>query len=146
MAIVPNGVDTNLVARTKARVALETSFDACSSQGASGRAQRVLPPCLVYTSSYDRGLEQMLRYGWPVLTEAVPGVTLHLYYGWRTHELMYPISPWRDDMRRLIASFGASVIDHGRVGQSELMLAKACLLYTSPSPRDQRGSRMPSSA
>jgi len=29
------------------------------------------------------------------------------------------------------------------VGLSE---ADACLLYTSPSPRDQRGSRMPSSA
>ena len=29
------------------------------------------------------------------------------------------------------------VIIHGKVG---------CLLYTSPSPRDQRGSRMPSSA
>ena len=26
------------------------------------------------------------------------------------------------------------------------MIAEACLLYTSPSPRDQRGSRMPSSA
>ena len=25
-------------------------------------------------------------------------------------------------------------------------LAKRCLLYTSPSPRDQRGARMPSSA
>ena len=25
-------------------------------------------------------------------------------------------------------------------------LVRACLLYTSPSPRDQRGSRMPSSA
>ena len=25
-------------------------------------------------------------------------------------------------------------------------LTRACLLYTSPSPRDQRGSRMPSSA
>ena len=25
-------------------------------------------------------------------------------------------------------------------------VGKACLLYTSPSPRDQRGSRMPSSA
>ena len=25
-------------------------------------------------------------------------------------------------------------------------LVEACLLYTSPSPRDQRGSRMPSSA
>ena len=27
-----------------------------------------------------------------------------------------------------------------------LQLVQACLLYTSPSPRDQRGSRMPSSA
>ena len=26
------------------------------------------------------------------------------------------------------------------------MGSEACLLYTSPSPRDQRGSRMPSSA
>ena len=29
-------------------------------------------------------------------------------------------------------------------GESDLFFA--CLLYTSPSPRDQRGSRMPSSA
>ena len=28
----------------------------------------------------------------------------------------------------------------------ESLLQKTCLLYTSPSPRDQRGSRMPSSA
>ena len=28
----------------------------------------------------------------------------------------------------------------------DLDLATNCLLYTSPSPRDQRGSRMPSSA
>jgi len=27
-----------------------------------------------------------------------------------------------------------------------IMIYKLCLLYTSPSPRDQRGSRMPSSA
>ena len=26
------------------------------------------------------------------------------------------------------------------------MKVRSCLLYTSPSPRDQRGSRMPSSA
>ena len=31
--------------------------------------------------------------------------------------------------------------DDGDMGNSEV-----CLLYTSPSPRDQRGSRMPSSA
>ena len=28
----------------------------------------------------------------------------------------------------------------------DTLLVKDCLLYTSPSPRDQRGSRMPSSA
>ena len=30
--------------------------------------------------------------------------------------------------------------------QAQLAVAKACLLYTSPSPRDQEASRMPSSA
>ena len=34
--------------------------------------------------------------------------------------------------------------DSGLTGLSEL--PQVCLLYTSPSPRDQRGSRMPSSA
>ena len=32
------------------------------------------------------------------------------------------------------------------VGDIDLGLRYRCLLYTSPSPRDQRGSRMPSSA
>ena len=34
-----------------------------------------------------------------------------------------------------------------RQGQNDVCMAPStCLLYTSPSPRDQRGSRMPSSA
>ena len=37
-----------------------------------------------------------------------------------------------------VAGGGVSPIANG--------MATACLLYTSPSPRDQRGSRMPSSA
>ena len=48
-------------------------------------------------------------------------------------------------------------LDRRRPGQSRLttqrdeadqveILSGVCLLYTSPSPRDQRGSRMPSSA
>ena len=32
------------------------------------------------------------------------------------------------------------------IGQSELKQVLGCLLYTSPSPRDMRRSRMPSSA
>ena len=45
-----------------------------------------------------------------------------------------------------------SVLEGGEKGELALMPAKmttnlqTCLLYTSPSPRDQRGSRMPSSA
>ena len=33
-----------------------------------------------------------------------------------------------------------------KFGTVEEMWFEGCLLYTSPSPRDQRGSRMPSSA
>ena len=33
-----------------------------------------------------------------------------------------------------------------KLSKLQLALSKVCLLYTSPSPRDQRGSRMPSSA
>ena len=32
------------------------------------------------------------------------------------------------------------------IQRAQLLNSKNCLLYTSPSPRDQRGSRMPSSA
>ena len=32
------------------------------------------------------------------------------------------------------------------IGGMQLFKTESCLLYTSPSPRDQRGSRMPSSA
>ena len=33
-----------------------------------------------------------------------------------------------------------------RINKGESITIVSCLLYTSPSPRDQRGSRMPSSA
>ena len=65
-----------------------------------------------------------------------------------------------DDLRRdlsavneNIASTALDDLDHDQDGDlDELDLktanigSKTCLLYTSPSPRDQRGSRMPSSA
>ena len=38
------------------------------------------------------------------------------------------------------------VVDMELKGLIREALIKICLLYTSPSPRDQRGSRMPSSA
>ena len=41
---------------------------------------------------------------------------------------------------------GYNVAREFRKLDSETPLLLICLLYTSPSPRDQRGSRMPSSA
>ena len=41
---------------------------------------------------------------------------------------------------------GAALRVNSLVARSCAALYHACLLYTSPSPRDQRGSRMPSSA
>ena len=39
------------------------------------------------------------------------------------------------------------IVNDAELGDSEWdLMYRTCLLYTSPSPRDQRGSRMPSSA
>ena len=55
------------------------------------------------------------------------------------------------EMRAHLSDHGALVINSFGESNPERQffsssLDKTCLLYTSPSPRDQRGSRMPSSA
>ena len=57
-------------------------------------------------------------------------------------------SKTRDLLLRERKEFLAAYRAHSFRIQDELqeLRAKVCLLYTSPSPRDQRGSRMPSSA
>ena len=66
----------------------------------------------------------------------------------------WEIDPWEDynergDVINLLVSNGWEIVSESsktirfkRPGGT----TKSCLLYTSPSPRDQRGSRMPSSA
>ena len=46
-----------------------------------------------------------------------------------------------EDPNHSISHFALAVL-YGKVGQHD----QACLLYTSPSPRDRQKSRMPSSA
>ena len=55
-----------------------------------------------------------------------------------------PTMLWEDAMKAM-GPDALNIIDKG-VAQSIDDQTGACLLYTSPSPRDQRGSRMPSSA
>ena len=50
-------------------------------------------------------------------------------------------------LARVIATFGAAHPHHAYVfANQRANRLKVCLLYTSPSPRDKRQSRMPSSA
>ena len=42
--------------------------------------------------------------------------------------------------------FGGGKVIRDGMGQSQVRRSDGCLLYTSPSPRDKRLSRMPSSA
>ena len=50
------------------------------------------------------------------------------------------------DQRRVIAQVMSKSSDHPDVDELYNRVSKICLLYTSPSPRDKRQSRMPSSA
>ena len=50
-----------------------------------------------------------------------------------------------DDIAALIAARPDAVLGLA-TGSSPLRIYDACLLYTSPSPRDRQKSRMPSSA
>ena len=68
-------------------------------------------------------------------------------------DLGRPAGWHRDSVDRLIQlaiphiSEGSTIVDYGSgTGGSAIELLKACLLYTSPSPRDGLLSRMPSSA
>ena len=66
--------------------------------------------------------------------------------------LDYHILPevWTDPQRQsLINSFAVVMLIftlHKNVGETICFARQGCLLYTSPSPRDKRQSRMPSSA
>lgn len=70
------------------------------------------PYKLIYASGYDRGLEYMLRFGWPIIKLEIPQAELHIYAPWGNCNFM-----------RLLDQPG--VTHHGRVGVTELMKQKA---------------------
>jgi len=92
---------------------------------------------LIYASSYDRGLEWMLRYGWPVVRKEVPDAELHIYYGWNLFDSAHKGNPerqlWKKKMLKLMEQDG--VFEHGRVGQDVLIqkTQEAQILYYATS-------------
>jgi glycosyltransferase involved in cell wall biosynthesis len=85
------------------------------------------PNKLVYASNYQRGLELMLVYGWPIVKREIPDAVLHIYYGWEFTDLMYGEKPdyqtWKAKMLELMQQPG--IVEHGRVGQATLIAEKA---------------------
>ena len=77
---------------------------------------------VIYTSSYDRGLEHLLGM-WPDIKKEVPKAELHVFYGWQLFALFVKGNPgaeaWMNKMKELLKQDG--VTDHGRVNQIDLV-------------------------
>lgn len=89
--------------------------------------------CL-YTSSYDRGLEHLLKM-WPDVKKAVPEAELHIYYGWQLFDQFYKGNPggmaWKSKIEELMKHDG--IVHHGRVSQPEIIKeTKKSGLWTYP--------------
>lgn len=80
------------------------------------------PHRMIYTSSYDRGLEHLLKM-WPDIKAGVPDAELHVYYGWNLFENFYKNNPermaWKAKMDELMKQGG--ITNHGRVSQKEVL-------------------------
>lgn len=79
------------------------------------------PHRMIYTSSYDRGLEHLLN-NWPKIRAEVSDAELHVFYGWNTYDKMYKEGAvdgkFKQKMLPLLAQEG--VFEHGRVGHEQL--------------------------
>ena len=104
---------------------------------------------------FNWGLKQMGGSTWAFLMSLpFPFLVLHMaysIYGKRLHDMGRSFWPLTAMIVSLIVvaiivmlSFGGS--DYFAEFSQYERKENICLLYTSPSPRDQRGSRMPSSA
>ena len=134
---------------------------------ADAEIRQALQPFGYYNVLIDAQLEQESEYKWKARYEVTKGIRSR----WRSIEVEVPGLPEElDELRSQALPSLDSYVDHQKyAGYKSAWLARlldagyldarfttsrfvvdvannACLLYTSPSPRDQRGSRMPSSA
>lgn len=91
---------------------------------------------VIWSSSYDRGLQPALEIGWPIIKAAVPDAEFHIYYGWNLFDTVHRHNPermvWKAKMEELMKQPG--VFHHGRVPQKELIQAKSeALVHFYPS-------------
>lgn len=102
--IIPNGIEYDLF-RYKSSVKKE-------------------PYRFQYSSSYFRGLKDILKYMWPKIVEKIPEAELHVYYGFNDSDP----EKERKEIEDLIRD-SPNVFDHGRVSRKELALEKMKASY-----------------
>ncbi len=109
ICLLPNGVESNY---------------------AAWRDNPKAPYKLIYASSYNRGLERMLTYGWPIIKREIPQATLYIYYGFPA--IKHPTSDdeniigtpaWVRKMKKSMEQPG--IIECGRIGVDELVREKS---------------------
>lgn len=89
---------------------------------------------LIYTSSYDRGLQHLL-FIWSDIKKQFPDATLDIAYGWNVFDSIFAGNPerqeWKQNMISLMKQDG--ITEHGRIGKRELQeLRKQCGIWSYP--------------
>jgi FkbM family methyltransferase len=81
------------------------------------------PHRIIYGSSYDRGLEHLLKM-WPDIRKEVPDVELHIFYGWNLFDLGYSDNPermaWKEKINGLMNQPGITHL--GRISHDLVAL------------------------
>ena len=81
---------------------------------------------LIYSSSYDRGLVCMLKWGWPKIKKEIPDAYLNIFYGWNGFDLIKPESQdrllYKKTVMELLEQDG--VKEYGRISREKLLLEK----------------------
>lgn len=77
---------------------------------------------VIWTSSYDRGLEILLDM-WPDVVAEVPNAELHIFYGWNLFDTIFHNNPERQAWKAKVNSKmnHKGIVHHGRVGQDVIL-------------------------
>jgi len=82
------------------------------------------PYQLIYASSYDRGLDNLLSL-WPKIKASVPQATLKIFYGWNTYDMLMnqrqsqEMMDYKQKILKMISET-EGVTELGRISQTEL--------------------------
>jgi len=108
--VCPNGVDTELFKQLKDG----------DDFGLERRRERQKHR-FCYTSSYDRGLKELLLYSWRQIKTLVPDAELHVYYGMSLFSNQDQIL--KNEIAFLVKNT-PGVVDHGRVSSKDISVEK----------------------